>query len=355
MTGPALRHDVVDPISPLDAQMGVWPLRNVPADMENALLGPCPDPVTGAPRDLPLYAVIEGARFPALVDLLTDIDSVTPHAGLFQGQLADDLGEAAPFLVKLDAGNRILRMLLTDMGDDDAPTGLMPKETAVFLRSASPLQDLRRHLRHFTQLDTDDGRKVYFRFWEPASAALYFDHIATEAGQIAHWFCHPRAPIARMIIPGRTPDGWLLHSFTPDLPIDAPRQPVIMTAQTREVLRLARYNANVLQAVLLLRKTFPDELASRPPRDMRRLIDRLYRRMMPLGFHSKKALFMLATWEIFYGPGFENRDPEGQLAHHLATPGREDDKIAALRTRLEALSPAPSLAVPPAIPSHTPV
>lgn len=317
--------------------MGVWPLLDMPPEMEEALLGPCPDPATGATIDMPLYAIVEGTRIPALFDHIEDEE--IDHIGLYQGAVAEDLGEAAPVLLRLEKGHKLLRMLLTDLGDDDAPTGMLPKEAAFFVRSASPLPALRRHFRHFTQLPTEDGRRIYFRFWEPASAASYFDHIAGDVGQVAAWFGHPRAPIARLILPGRTPDGWLMHQFTPSLPAGTAPAPVVMDAHTREVLRLARYNANVLQAVLLLLKTFPDNLANRTPRKLRSQIDRLYRRMIPLGFHSKKALFMLATWEVFFGPDFETRDPEGRLAQVLATPGREDDRIAALRARLESLPP----------------
>lgn len=339
MHDPALIHQVTDPVTPLDAQMGVWPLKSVPPAMEEALLGPCVDPATGQAGDLPLYAIIEGARFPTLFQLIEGTEEAAAHRGLFQGKLAEDLGENVPILVRLTPDSRLLRILLTDLGDDDAPTGVLPRETAVFLRSAAPLEALRHHLRHFTQLPTDEGRRIYFRFWEPASAALYFDHIASDAGQVSSWFVHPRAPIAQLVIPGRTPDGWLMHSFSPALPVGAAAAPVVMTAQTREVLRLARYNANVLEAVLLLRKTFAAELAHHTPRQLRRMIDRLYRRLIPLGFHSKKALFMLATWEAFYGPGFETRDPEGHLAYYLSTAGREDDRIRFMRARLEALPP----------------
>jgi hypothetical protein len=253
--------------------------------------------------------------------------------------VAEELGEEVPVLVQLERGQKLLRMLLTDLGDDDAPTGLLPREAAFFFRSASPLPALRAHFRHFTQLPTEDGKRIYFRFWEPASAALYFDHIGMEAGQVASWLGHPRAPIAGLVLPGRTPDGWLMHQFSPALPLGAAPAPVILDCQTREVLRLARYNANVLDAVLLVRKTFPDALADRAPRKLRSEVDRLYRRLIPMGFHSKKALFMLATWEVLYGPGFESRDPEGHLAHYLAAPGREDDKVHALRQRIEALPP----------------
>lgn len=337
MNGTALTHQVTDPITPLDAQMGVWPLLDVAPDMADALLGPCPDPTTGAFVDMPLFAIVEGTRIPALFDQIED--EGIEHIGLYQGAVAEDLGEAVPVLLQLEKGHKLLRMLLTDLGDDDAPTGILPKEAAFFVRSTSPLPDLRRHFRHFTQLPTEDGRQIYFRFWEPASAAPYFDHIAGDAGQVATWFAHPRAPISRLILPGRKPDGWLMHQFTPTLPAGVAPAPVWMDARTREVLRLARYNANVLQAVLLLLKTFPDELATRAPRKLRSQIDRLYRRMLPLGFHSKKALFMLATWEVFFGPEFETRDPDGFLAQTLATPGREDDRITALRARLESLPP----------------
>ena len=335
MNDPALIYYVTDPILPLDAQMGVWPLLTVPPDLQRVLFGPILDPATGTPGDLPLFAIIEGTRIPAL-SLLIEQESLE-YAGLFQGKVAEDLGDNIPVLVRLPQGSRLLRMLLTDMGDDDAPTGMLPKEAAIFIRSSSPLAALRGHFRHFTQLPTDEDRRIYFRFWEPASAAPYFDYIVSDFGQVAAWFGDPRSPIASLVMMGRTPDGWLMHQFIPSLPNEQPRTPVVMTAGTREVLRLARYNANVLQAVLLLRKTFPDEMAQHAPRKLRSQIDRLYRRLIPLGFHSKKALFMLATWEVFYGPIFETRDPDGHLAELLMMPGREDDRIDALRARIEAL------------------
>ena len=346
MNDAALTHAVTDPVAPLDAQMGTWPLLDVPPDMEDALLGPCPGS-DGQDTDPPLFAIVEGARLPMLFDLIEEDD--VPHATLFQGEVAEQLGEDVPVLVELKRGQRLLRLLLTDLGQDDAPTGLLPREAAFFFRSTADLAALRNHFRHFTQLPTEDPQKrIYFRFWEPASAALYFDHIGTDPGLVASWLAHPRAPIARVILPGRTPDGWLMHVFAPALPEGTQPAPVTLDAQTREVLRLARYNANVLEAVLLLLRTFPDPLAARAPRKLRSQVDRLYRRLIPLGFHSKQALFMLATWEVLYGPDFETRDPDGHLAHYLATPGREDDRIAALRARLESLPPDLFTGPPPA-------
>ncbi|MFT3771552.1 MAG: DUF4123 domain-containing protein [Minicystis sp.] len=104
-----------------------------------------------------LFAILDAARDPrvkALVDACED-----ESRSLFDGQRGAALAEAAPYLVRFEAGAELLEVVVSE-GWGDA--------WGVFLTSARPFDEVRRRLRRSLMVTDDEtGRRLYFRFYDP--------------------------------------------------------------------------------------------------------------------------------------------------------------------------------------------
>lgn len=122
--------------------------------------------------NLKLYALLDAAIDQNLLELLEALEQ--PNLCLFQGDIEDKVGAAAPYLVTLEPNDNLLARLLS--GENDA-IGLTSRgQGMLILSSATPAQlvfDLKRHV----MLRGDDERLSYFRFWDPVimhGLRLYF-------------------------------------------------------------------------------------------------------------------------------------------------------------------------------------
>ena len=114
------------------------------------------------------YAVLDAAKVQGLPEMLET--SGLDHACLFQGAAAEDYGDVAPWIVRLEEGHRLTRGLFTQ---GDAPWDMWETEPGIFLRSATSLDARRNHLRKFTKVRDENGKWVFLRYWEPRVIALY--------------------------------------------------------------------------------------------------------------------------------------------------------------------------------------
>jgi hypothetical protein len=103
----------------------------------------------------PLYALLDAARSPAVLETLERLD--IPRVSLFQGRYAQELAAAAPYLVELVEDAPFLETLAEKAWGNS---------WGVFCVSAMPLEILRRHLRSLLYADTPDGIR-FFRFYDP--------------------------------------------------------------------------------------------------------------------------------------------------------------------------------------------
>lgn len=121
------------------------------------------------------YAIIDGARDPRLADL---VRGCADHLCLFKGRDLDPaLLGVAPWLVRIDAAEPLLSTW--QQHGHAASWGLM-------LLSASPTDDLRRHLRRFLQAKLPDGTIALFRFYDPRVFNTYIRAATPE--ERAPWF-----------------------------------------------------------------------------------------------------------------------------------------------------------------------
>ncbi|MFO0616578.1 MAG: DUF4123 domain-containing protein [Polyangiaceae bacterium] len=103
-----------------------------------------------------VYAVLDGSRDPSIYyDIYRDARA---YDCLFAGKIDPKLATSAPWIVPLDADARFTdRILSRGWGQN----------WGVFAISRAPLEDLRRHLRRFLIVGTEDGRRLFFRWYDP--------------------------------------------------------------------------------------------------------------------------------------------------------------------------------------------
>lgn len=92
----------IDAVTPLDDQLGIDPKRGWPAAL---------DLFFASDRGRHCYVLLDAAEGDGLTELLDG--SGLDHVCLYQGAALYELGEVAPWLVRLEPGSSFARMLLT--------------------------------------------------------------------------------------------------------------------------------------------------------------------------------------------------------------------------------------------------
>lgn len=197
----ALDCRTIEAITPLDAQMGVHPTLFVPAALRDEVFDPTGEAET--------FALLDGAKVRHIEQVLDD-DLLTKTC-LFQGNALEDMGDVAPWLVKLPDNAMLTRRLFTHSDDG---SDLWAARPGVLLQSSASLDELRGHFRRYVKLRNPADKWFYFRFWEPY--VMY--GLAAEGTPIGRQIC---APLSRVIAP--------LDRHTVGI-IDNPSPPSVETA-----------------------------------------------------------------------------------------------------------------------------
>ena len=237
----------------LGDQFGVHPKKTVPDALRASLWD----------GDAHSYAVIDAASVPNLPERLAA--SRMPHACLFEGRAALDLGTAAPWLVELAPCERLVRDLFTrtaqEITEGQAPTGL-------FLRSKNGLRDVKAHLRQFVRLRDEADNWYYFRFWEAPFLFGVFEALTRdEFADFGRLFVSRKAVIRSF--------GYVdLHGFWHEASLRAPAGPnvpaptnsaLVMTAELRRIFRSIRAQVFVRRLHLHLNEILRMETAISTP------------------------------------------------------------------------------------------
>ena len=110
----------------------------------------------------PLFVLLDGSRDGKVVDLLSAGEQ--ENLSLFEGQAGVDLKFFAPYLVRVPTKSRLLEEIVREGWGNS---------WGFFLTSFSPLYDVREHLRQFLLVNDEDGKELYFRFYDPRILRLY--------------------------------------------------------------------------------------------------------------------------------------------------------------------------------------
>jgi hypothetical protein len=122
-----------------------------------------------------LYAILDAARDPLVLALLLEVEE--EHQSLYEGPEGDKLAAAAPYLDALPAGSPLRQTLVREGWG---------KSWGIYLTCPLPFKEVRRHLRHFLLVETEAGKEVYFRFYDPRVLRVYLP--TCNAGKLSHLF-----------------------------------------------------------------------------------------------------------------------------------------------------------------------
>jgi hypothetical protein len=103
-----------------------------------------------------VYALIDGAAIPELRSKLYEMKP--PHFCLFTGDLAADMAEVAPYLVRLIPQTPFAAWTVEQFRD---------KNRGVFVHSRQTVEQMRSHFRSLVTVYDERGNPLTFRFYDP--------------------------------------------------------------------------------------------------------------------------------------------------------------------------------------------
>ena len=328
----ALNLDEIRNIVPLSPHQRSKARAEIPDLLAGALFG-APDGMAasspGSSPEIATYAILDAAKITMLPDILEA--SGLEHRCLFTGNAGRELGSVAPWMVKLERESDFTRDLLTH---SDAPRHYWGNEAGIFVRSACDLNETWRHFRKFTRLQDEDGKWLFFRFWEPLPVAAYMRSLAFRPSEAGQWF--GAGTVGSILVP--LVRDQVIMRVRPDAQIMAqPARPVILNDSDRMVLSGARTKWRLNMLSDLLAKSFPDiNTCNRDELDS--LVLSTVQRMQYYGIRQAKSLFTTCAWELAHGPKFEDQDQKSVLREIFLSQRDEAEKMNLLRTRMAELS-----------------
>lgn len=142
------------------------------------------------------FLLVDSARDEAIYPALYENQQALPLRCLYQGTLADELADVAPYLLELTPGNRFAEWLLTRGWG---------RAWGAFALSRMPFDGLRRHFRGLTVVRDPDDRPLLFRFYDPR---VLRDFLPTcDADQLQRFF----GPVEALITEDERGDAALVH------------------------------------------------------------------------------------------------------------------------------------------------
>jgi hypothetical protein len=127
-----------------------------------------------------VYAVLDGASVPDLLDHLYAEEDRPQFQCLYRGELEPDVAEVAPYLVCLQAGTAFAEWVLGSGWG---------RHWGIFLIAGSSLNSLRQHFSTFVVVHDPEGKPMRFRFYDPRVFRAYLptctrDELETVFGPI---------------------------------------------------------------------------------------------------------------------------------------------------------------------------
>jgi hypothetical protein len=109
-----------------------------------------------AQQKLPLYALLDAARDPDVLDVLAVNEAV--YYSLYDGPEGEKLEDVAPYLVEVRSRSPLLETLVR------AHWG---KSFGIYGLALADFKTLRRHFRRFLMVEDEQGKRMHFRFYDP--------------------------------------------------------------------------------------------------------------------------------------------------------------------------------------------
>jgi hypothetical protein len=125
----------------------------------------------------PLFCLLDAAADEMIPSFLALVQEQVPMQCLYDGRSAVTLSRWAPYLVQLSPTAPLLRVIL-EKG--------WGKGWASYFTSTAPFEELRKHFRKFLMVQLEEGKEVYFRFYDPR---VLRDFLPTaNGGELAMFF-----------------------------------------------------------------------------------------------------------------------------------------------------------------------
>lgn len=132
------------------------------------------------------YAILDAARSPVIYSRLAESDN--RKVCLFIGAKARELATVAPYLVELDETDAFTRWLLENGWGNS---------WGIFVESSLPFIKLRNFLRGFLRVADEDGKTLFFRYYDPRVLRVFFpacdpDQLAALFGAVDRYYAESR-------------------------------------------------------------------------------------------------------------------------------------------------------------------
>ena len=289
----------------------------------------------GAGAPIGVYMLVDGSLWRDVAGIF-DLDVIDlPARCLFEGKAAEDAAATAPWLVDMsipepekNSGSPFHRKFFAKH---------WPLGTSLLIQTSASFAEVRQHLRRFIQLPVqDDGRVRFFRFWDPRVLHPFLTGIADDA---------PRLRRMMMTDAGR-PLNYVIRDGEADLCLspdarrlsDVPITPMRLSFADFEPMARARAAERRKRMVDRICTSFAKELEYQPREAVEAAADHALRLFGGYGFRTHAHLHFFAVWTVFYGPGFETRDPAGTLQAICRSPAPEAERFKAFRDRFDSFT-----------------
>ncbi|MBU2550298.1 MAG: DUF4123 domain-containing protein [Proteobacteria bacterium] len=268
-----------------------------------------------------LYAVLDAARS---VEVLSGVVRFgqADHS-LYRGLPEEPLSDAAPYLVRLEAGSEITTWLL-EQG--------WGRAWGVFLVARTGRESLRAHLSGLVSVETEEGEELYFRFYDPRVLRTYLT-VCTEAeidrvlGPVLSvmfesedgraLLCHEKTDddlaLERQALDAgpAEPETWH-RPFARPAEDAAPIEPggiLVMRCLQLEAFRESARDDFEQRLVRHIEGIIPGEAAAMPEGDLKARAGRAVDRALGYGIEAEKDVFLFAEFTFELGEDF-GRTPE---------------------------------------------
>lgn len=235
----------------------------------------------------PLYAVLDAARDPAVLELLRSCGEETQS--LYSGRRSEQLADVAPYLARVPAASRLFEALVREGWG---------RSWGVLAVCEAPFAELRRHFRRFLVAQTEDRQAIYFRFYDPRVLRPFLE-AATDAQRRAFF-----GPVSAFLLEGRG-EGTVLRRARVGPAAPPPEAPW-------ELLTIREDQMEVFSREMV--ESFLDRMEAKlgpglGPRDARAVIRDEIARAQRHGVVSAGALERYLALSAALGPAFDERVP----------------------------------------------
>jgi len=142
------------------------------------------------------YAIIDGARTGEEIDVLKE--SALEWKSLFRDPADRDLEAVSPHLMRCSGVDRFFETY------SDSGWG---KSWGIFLTSQASTEQIARHARKFFRVKDEDGRQLFFRFYDPRVLRIFLPTCSTV--QLIELF----GPVEHFIVEHEDPRNAIIFSI----------------------------------------------------------------------------------------------------------------------------------------------